>query len=260
MAYRHAFGWPHSDPPDSLLYNLTTDIATFIAPTHIVSKDGVIDTRSGTYNLKTGEAIFYDRTAFKDSTHSGIADKMVYDEKNHTIQMEGNAKLVDSTNQVTLMGNQIFLDTKTNSFLATRKPVMIMYRDGDSTYIAADTLFSGMRKFDSLENKIITQADTLKKTVAVNVSGSDTSIRYFMAFHHVRIFNDSLQAVSDSLHYSTYDSTFKLFGQPVVWNDKTQITGDTIYLFTEKQKAKRFYVFNNGMVINQADPVLYNHI
>ena len=150
---------------DSLLYNIKTNIATFIAKTHIVGKDGsIIDTKSGTYNLATGEAIFYDRTSFSDSTRSGVADKIAYDKKSGTLQMEGNAKLVDSANRVTVLANQIFADTKVNSFLATRKPVMILYRDGDSTYVAADTLFSGLRKYDSLERKIITQTDTLKNT------------------------------------------------------------------------------------------------
>ncbi|TXH25763.1 MAG: hypothetical protein E6Q96_08715 [Cyclobacteriaceae bacterium] len=246
---------------DSLLYNIKTNIATFISKTRIIGKDGsVIDTRSGTYNLATGEAIFFDRTSFSDSTHSGIADKIAYDKNTGTLQMEGNAKLVDSANQVTVIGNQIFVDTKKNSFLATRKPVMIFYRDGDSTYVAADTLFSGLRKYDSLERRVITHTDTLNTSMAVNTNSKDTSIRYFLAFHHVRIFNDSLQAVSDSLHYSTVDSTFKLFGEPVVWNNQSQVTGDTIYMYTENQKAKRFYVFNNGMIINKSNDAMYNQI
>lgn len=246
---------------DSLLYNIKTNIATFISKTRIIGKDGsVIDTKSGTYNLATGEAIFFDRTSFSDSTHSGIADKIAYDKNTGTLQMEGNAKLVDSANQVTVIGNQIFVDTKKNSFLATRKPVMIFYRDGDSTYVAADTLFSGLRKYDSLERRVITHTDTLNTSMAVNTNSKDTSIRYFLAFHHVRIFNDSLQAVSDSLHYSTVDSTFKLFGEPVVWNNQSQVTGDTIYMYTENQKAKRFYVFNNGMIINKSNDAMYNQI
>lgn len=246
---------------DSLLYNIKTNIATFISKTRIIGKDGsVIDTRSGTYNLATGEAIFFDRTSFSDSTHSGIADKIAYDKNTGTLQMEGNAKLVDSANQVTVIGNQIFVDTKKNSFLATRKPVMIFYRDGDSTYVAADTLFSGLRKYDSLERRVITHTDTLNTSMAVNTNSKDTSIRYFLAFHHVRIFNDSLQAISDSLHYSTVDSTFKLFGEPVVWNNQSQVTGDTIYMYTENQKAKRFYVFNNGMIINKSNDAMYNQI
>lgn len=246
---------------DSLLYNLKTNIATFIAKTHIVGKDGsVIDTKAGTYNLATGEAIFYDRTYYSDSTHSLVADKMAVDKNSGTLQMEGNAKLVDSVNNITVVGGSIFIDTKKNAFLASRKPVMIFYRDGDSTYVAADTLFSGLRKYDSLERKIITQADTLTKTMAVNTNAKDTSIRYFLGFHHVRIFNDSLQAVSDSLHYSTVDSTFKLFGEPVVWNDQSQVTGDTIYMYTENQKAKRLYVFNNGMIVNKSNDAMYNQI
>ena len=246
---------------DSLLYNIKTNIATFIAKTHIVGKDGsVIDTKAGTYNLETGEAIFTDGASFRDSTRSGSAKTIAYDKKSGILQMEGNAKLVDSVNNVTVVGGEIYADTKINSFLATRKPVMILYRDGDSTYIAADTLFSGLRKYDSLERKVITQTDTLKTTLVVKANDADTSIRYFLAFHHVRIFNDSLQAVSDSLHYSTVDSTFKLFGEPVVWNDKSQVTGDTIYMYTENQKAKRLYVFYNGMIINKANDAMYNQI
>lgn len=245
---------------DSLLYNTRTQIATFIAPTRIVSEDGIIETKSGTYNLQTGEAIFYDRTAIRDKDHFAIADKMAYDEKTKILQMEGHAKLVDSVNKVTVVGNTIFLDKGKNSFLAYNKPVMILYRDNDSTYIAADTLFSGLRKYDTVAKKQVLVNDTLKKAAAINTNTNDTSIRYFLAFHHVRIFNDSLQAVSDSLYYSTADSTFKLFYDPVIWNAQTQVNGDTIYLFTENQKAKRLYVFNNGMIVNRANAQMYNQL
>ena len=94
----------------------------------------------------------------------------------------------------------------------------------------------------------------------VNLNKSDTAIRYFLAFHHVRIFNDSLQSVSDSLYYSTDDSTFKLFGHPLVWNGKTQVAGDTMYMYTENQKPKHLYVFYNGIIINQTADKLFNQI
>ncbi|MEP7255268.1 MAG: OstA-like protein [Ferruginibacter sp.] len=246
---------------DSLLYNIKTNIATFIAKTHIVGKDGsVIDTKSGTYNLATGEAIFFERTYYSDSTHSFASDKMAWDRNSGAFQLEGNAKLVDSVNNVIVLGGQIFGNSKMNSFLATRKSVMIFYKDNDSTYVTADTLFSGLRKYDSTEKRMVTQTDTLKTTLVVKANNADTSIRYFLAFHHVRIFNDSLQAVSDSLHYSTVDSTFKLFGEPVVWNDKSQVTGDTMYMYTQNQKPKRLYVFNNGMIINKSNDAMYNQI
>ena len=246
---------------DSLLYNIKTNIATFIAKTRIIGKDGsVTNTNAGTYNLTTGEAIFTNGASFSDSTHSASAKIMAFDKKSNTLQMQGNVKFVDSVNRLIVLGGEAFADLTRNSFLASRKPVMILYRDGDSTYIAADTLFSGLRKYDSLERKMITQKDTLKTTLVVKANNADTSIRYFLGFHHVRIFNDSLQAVSDSLHYSTIDSTFKLFGEPVVWNGNSQVTGDTLYMYTQNQKPKRLYVFNNGMIINKTAEGLFNQI
>lgn len=246
---------------DSLQYNLKTNIATFIARTKIIGKDGSVTiTNAGTYNLATGQAIFTDGASFKDSTISGSARTIAFDKNSGILQMEGNAKLVDSVNRVIVFAGQIFANNKVNSFLASRKPVMILFRDGDSTYIAADTLYSGLRKYDSLERRVNNFTDTLKTTMVVKANNTDTTIRYFLGFHHVRIFNDSLQAVSDSLHYSTVDSTFKLFGEPVVWNGQSQITGDTLYMYTENQKPKRLYVFNNGIIINKSNEGMYNQI
>ena len=67
--------------------------------------------------------------------------KMAIDDKTGVVQIEDNGKYVDSANKVIVLGNQIMLDRKNNSFLATRKPVMVLYSEKTSTYIAADTLF-----------------------------------------------------------------------------------------------------------------------
>ena len=316
---------------DSLRYNTEFKQAYFISPTRIKTKDGVILTKSGTYNVETGEAVFYERTSYSDSIRSVSGGKMAYDEKSGILQVEENGKLVDSVNNVTVLGNLLLINRNTSSFLATRKPVMILYRNNDSTYVAADTLFSGLRKYDSTEQRIVNVTDTLKKETRIDLSlpldsakknipfdtnGSDSSkkeilvssqktdslersrvidnspnekssediinkmpgavdtlkkgnlnintpkdsIRYFLAFHHVRIYNDSLQAVSDSLHYSTEDSTFKLFGNPVFWNNSSQVSGDTMYLFTQNQKAKRLYVFYSGLVVNRTKEGLFNQV
>jgi lipopolysaccharide export system protein LptA len=246
---------------DSLMYNTQFKTATFISPTRIKTKDGgIINTRSGTYNLETRDAIFYDRTGYSDSTRSLVGNKIAYDEKAGLLQVEGNGKLVDSVNNVTVIGNQILLDKNKNSFLATQKPVLILYRGNDSTYVTADTLFSGLKKFDTSKNATVITNDTLDKIVTVPVTKNQDSIRYILAFNHVKIFNDSLQAVCDSLYYSTEDSVFRMFREPVFWNDKTQVSGDTIYLFTKNQKAERLYVFENGMVVNQSNEKLFNQM
>jgi OstA-like protein len=399
---------------DSLLYNTQTQVVTFITMTHIVSKDGGdIYTSSGTYDLKNGKAYFGNRSVFKDSTRIYVADNIALDEKTQTAQLEGNAVIRDSVNGYTVLGGQIFANQNNKTFLATRKPVLIFKGEGnDSTYVAADTLFSGMIIKDSTGERKLLPTDTLTQTtivsrdsVAVNVPDSnaiknktdstgerkllppdtltqtaivqkdtiatgsldstgiknktdsstidpviskavdtvkkadnavikiaepitkaidstgiavaqqpvvtaplkkrtdsavvkpglppvldttlvepdaastdtlnnsslpvqdssfnlskDTAIRYFQAFHHVRIYNDSVQAVCDSLFYSSQDSTFRMFKDPLVFSSKSQIAGDTIFLFTKNKKASRVYVFEKGIIINEVNKQMYNQV
>ncbi len=244
---------------DSMRYNTELKIATIIAPTLVKTKEGkIIRSKNGTYDLKTGVAEFYDRTSFSDSTSSAVADTMFNDDVTGIIRLGGRAKFVDSVNHMIVFGDLIESNRKTNSFLATRKPVVVIVKDKDSTYIAADTLFSGLRRYDSVTKKTYTKVDTVNNKQIVSKTPNQDSIRYILGFAHVRIFNDSSQAVCDSMYYSTEDSIFRMFRDPIVWKDKNQITGDTMYLFTEKQQPKRIYVFNNSMVVSQANPSMYN--
>jgi lipopolysaccharide export system protein LptA len=90
---------------------------------------------------------------------------------------------------------------------------------------------------------------------------TDTTLRYIKGYHHVRIFSDSLQAVSDSLYYSGKDSIFRLFKDPVAWGSgHFQVTGDTIYMYTLNKKADRIYVFENALAINKVGPNFFNQI
>jgi lipopolysaccharide export system protein LptA len=272
---------------DSLRYNTNFKIATLISPTVVKTKDGkVIRSKNGTYDLQTGVAQFFDRTIISDKDFSATADKLFNDDATGISVMEGRAKYVDSVNNMIVIGNKIESNRKTNSFLATQKPVVIIVKDKDSTYISADTLFSGLRindgsfyskkiKRDTLKNKLIikdtafnasnkdsaknyyTKVDTINNKQIFSKTPQD-SIRYILGYAHVRIYNDSSQAVCDSMYYSTEDSVFRMFRNPIVWKEKNQITGDTMYLFTEKQQPKRIYVFNNSLVLNQQNPAMYN--
>ncbi len=285
--YVHLVDPKYDIKADSLQYNSAFKIATLISPTLVKTKDGkTIRSKNGIYNLQTGISEFYGRTMISDSTFSTIADTTFNDDATGISILKGRAKFVDSINHIIVIGDYIESNKKTNSFLATRKPVIVLVKDKDSTYIAADTLFSGLRVYDSSFRKLTVKKNALKNTVFVKDSAQiiqigdssknyytkvDTannkqvltktpqdSVRYILGYNHVRIYNDSSQAVCDSMYYSTEDSVFRMFRDPIVWKEKNQITGDTMYLFTEKQQPKRVYVFNNSQVTNQQNPAMYN--
>jgi lipopolysaccharide export system protein LptA len=94
----------------------------------------------------------------------------------------------------------------------------------------------------------------------INMKENDSTNRYFEGFRHVRIYSDSMQAVGDSMFYSFQDSVFRLFDDPVVWAKESQITGDTIYMFTKSKKPDRLKVWNNSLLVNKLEKEAYNQV
>jgi hypothetical protein len=168
---------------------------------------------------------------------------------------------VDTANGVSILSGQLFANKKTSSFLATQLPLMILKQQDDSLFITADTLFSG--KLTAIAHRAIPFIlDTTGKPYTVpDLEGKDSSMnRFFEAWHHVRIFSDSVQAIADSMFYAGTDSVFRLFQQPLVWSSESQISADTMYLFTKNKKAEKLQAYFNGFIINKVAPSAYNQI
>lgn len=243
---------------DSLLYNTTTELATFISETLIIdSARRSIKTREGFYDLKNRKAFFAQRPTITDGAVRIIANEVETDDSTGINKLRGNAVFVDTAQGISVLANYIESNRNEGWFRATLKPLMILKQENDSIYITADTLYSG--RLSTLFPDSTKQKDSVKQ-VAVADKKNDSTDRYFQAYHHVRIFSDSLQAVSDSLFYSGKDSIFKLFTEPIVWASGSQVTGDTIYLYTKNKKADQLYVFENGLVINKTGEEMYNQV
>ncbi len=246
---------------DNIDMDQTNKIYSLLGAASIVDKEKTIkansifiDEKNDLYKLN-GKASIVDKE--KQETYRGeIID---INKKTERYHIEQNGLYKNEKEGFVITGNYLDGDGKSGKFFARGKPVAIIKQENDSIFIAADTLYSGKiwnnKKLitDSLVK--VTSIDTIKNKQEV-----DSAKRYFEAFHHVRIFSDSAQAVCDSLYYSDVDSVFRLYQQPIVWNDKNQISGDTIYLFTKNKKVERAEVFEKGFIINIVEPKFYNQI
>ena len=239
---------------DSLLYNTNSEIATFISETYIEdSAKRTILTSEGYYDLKNKNASFGKRPVIHDGPMVIIADQVDTDDHSGISVLRGNAIFRDTAEGLSVLANSIVSNKVSGSMIATQNPLMIITQDKDSTFISADTLYSGRLSelpviTDSLagdSSQVVVQQPIAKDSVL-----NDSTDRFFRAYHHVKIFSDSLQAVSDSLFYSGKDSIFRLFTDPVVWSGTSQVTGDTIYMYTKNKKPHQLYVFENGLMIN----------
>lgn len=244
---------------DSLLYNTETQVTRFISFTTITDSSGrIIKTKEGFVNQQTGRAEFGQRPEVIDGDVSAIGNRMTSDDSTGMVTIEGNAIVRNTKDSTTIIGGLIIRNRKTDAILATRKPLMIIQQNNDSTFITADTLFSARLtdKF-GVDSIIVDSVKGIKKAV---INENDSTNRYFEAFRNVRIFNDSLQAVCDSMFYSFRDSVFRLYDDPVVWAQQSQITGDTILLFTKNKKADKVQAFQNGFMVNKVEEDVFNQV
>jgi lipopolysaccharide export system protein LptA len=249
---------------DTLLYSLDQELATFVAPTVINDGKTTIRTKSGFYDLKNGNASFGERPIIEDSSQKIIAENIIYDKKSGKGSATGNVLYRDTAQGVTILAGETLFNNNSNEVLATKKPVMILKQENDSIYISGDTLYSAV-KTDTVWKDMDSESfkkqstDTLK-IVSPKVPIQVDSIRFFQAYHHVRIFSDSLQGVCDSLQYSSRDSVFRMFRDPILWSNANQISGDTVYLFTKNKQPDHVQVFENAFAIGRTREGFFNQI
>lgn len=228
---------------DTLSYNLNTEIANFLAPTIIKDERSTIKTRRGMYDLKKGKAIFTDRPEIRDSTQLVYADSIAYDKITGAGKAIGNVEYRDSAQGIAMFAGATDFNNDSKTVTSYYKPLLVLKQKNDSLFVTADTLHSAYLQSDSTKAK--NPADT---------------IRYFTAFHHVRLFSDSLQSKCDSLYYSGIDSVFRFFAEPVIWTQGSQISGDTIFLATKNRKAEKINVNENAFTINRTADGMFNQM
>ncbi|WP_134089479.1 OstA-like protein [Olivibacter sp. XZL3] len=144
--------------------------------------------------------------------------------------------------------------------------VMKSERQLISKELAADSLL-----IDSMGSPPkVGEADSsllLAKNSALNAAPRDSSTldtartRIVKAFHHMRIFKSDLQARADSAYYGYPDSIIRCYGNPMIWAQGSQLSGDTIYMQLKNQKLDNMLLKANAFIVStQLDSVKFNQV
>jgi len=105
-------------------------------------------------------------------------------------------------------------------------------------------------------------ADSAKlKPVKVLNPADTVKARIIKAYHNVRVYKSNLQAKSDSLFYTSADSTLRWYNNPIMWGEGSQQTGDTIYLQIKNSKLSAVEVLQGAFSVNvEKDSLHFNQI
>ncbi|MGZ3925901.1 MAG: OstA-like protein [Mucilaginibacter sp.] len=121
----------------------------------------------------------------------------------------------------------------------------------------AAPIIKKLSKQDSL--KMVKKVDSVYLTKKIELSDT-TRVRILSSFHHTKIFKSDLQGKSDSAFYSTSDSTIRLYVNPMIWTQGSQLSGDTVNLQMKNKKLDNMELYPNSFIVNieKKDSIHFN--
>ncbi len=220
---------------DTLFYNTLTKVATFKGPTRTVRPDGsesfaetglVYDTGSKNTTIMSGE--------IENEDYIITGNTLNYDQLNDLFTASGNVVMTSKKDDVVISGGRSVYNKKTGKTFVYENPVMRKPVQGDTLYLAADTLVS-------IESEI--DAD-----------------KRLLAYNNVRIYKNDLQGIADSLVYFLADSSLFFYQDPVLWNEESQMSGDTISVRMRNNEIEQLKLHSNGFMISQDTVGNFNQV
>lgn len=172
-----------------------------------------------------------------------VADRIFTDEVTGLGRAAGTIVWKDTTQDLTIEAEEADFSRATGYLKAyggkRGRPLLTTVLDQDTMYLAADTLLSF-------------------KGEQVDANGD--TVRLLSAYRDVRILKSDMQAVADSLAFNTVDSVLTLYQNPLLWQDTSQLSGDTIDLYLRNDQPDRVHLHRNAMVVTSSDLIFYNQV
>ncbi len=218
---------------DTLRYNTETETAYFSGPTTIVTEDLHIYCESGWYNTQTDISQFNENTVIKYDNSVITADSIYYDHAKKSGKGYYNVEMNDTVERVILEGNYAFFE-----------------REPEYTMLTDSTLFT---HYNEENDSLFLHADTLE-------SFFEGDHRIMNAYYGARFFSKDMQGKCDSLYYSFQDSIIRMYTDPVLWTNQTQLTADHIQIHSRDDQVDSVYMDRNSFIVSFEEDDYYNQI
>ncbi|SDC76897.1 OstA-like protein [Algoriphagus faecimaris] len=182
--------------------------------TNLIAEDGTtLDALKGSfYDTQNKQFRFFEGTVETEDRRVR-ADELIYRELEAYYEGKKRVAVYNKKREVEVFGdvgkyweNQGYSQVNGNALV--RK-----YFEKDTLFMLADTLISQDNEIDS--------------------------VQYLLAFHSVRLIKKDLAGIADSLVYNYSDSTIQLFQDPVLWNQKNQLTADSMAFYLVNEELDR---------------------
>ena len=213
---------------DSLYYDTQVKKAHIVGPSDITSGRSHIYSEMGYYNTVTEEAELLNRSRLDNQGRTLVGDSLWHNGKTGISEAFVNVVFNDTLNKSILKCDYGHYEDSIGYAVCTDRALAIDYSQKDSLFVHGDTI----------------------KVFSYNLD-TDSVYRVLHAYNKVRAYRFDVQAVCDSLVYSSLDSCMTMYHDPITWNMNQQLVGDEIQVFMKDSVIDHAHVIGNAFSIEQ---------
>ncbi len=224
---------------DSGYYFANSKLAGFFGNVKLVDSLHTLFADSLYYFRNKDSALAIRNIRLQDSSSVIFADSLIYSTVNKFTDARGKVKIKNPKDDITIFAERLLNYSDSSYTLLTGRPLLIKidttFNTRQDSVVGIDTLFLS--------------ADTMK-------SLSDSS-SLLIAKDSVLILRDGFASVNEITFFYRDENkivTFKPATEkpnPVIWQNNSQLTGDSIAIFVNNNTLKRINVYRNAIIISK---------
>lgn len=212
---------------DTLKYIYEKQTTYFYGPTTIKRGKTTMLCERGWYNVKTQEGSLIKHAEILEKGRHIKGDTLLYQPQLGLSIGRGHVYFKDTSQAIVFYGDYAKNSDKEHYSFLTGHALAVKVQKKDTIYIEADTLYN--------------QNDTLGKSL------------YSLAYNKVKVFNTSVQAIADSVHFSSSMNKMALYKKPIVWSKNAELKGDQMDIFLNDTLVERVEINQHATVLMEID-------
>lgn len=85
-------------------------------------------------------------------------------------------------------------------------------------------------------------------------------VHFFYGYSNVKVYKSDFQSVCDSMVFNSIDSVLRQYGKPVLWNQESQLSADSIQFRFSRDSLYRVDFLSKAFLISEEEKIFFHQI
>jgi len=241
---------------NNLTYNSKEKIAYYEDGGRVEYEEMIINSENCKYGIDTENAIFSEKIDLKSEDYSIFSEN---------INLNKSSKIITFNSRTEILKDSINIKGNYGSYQEKKDYLelfgnVVVEKNNKIQVISEKLIDENNMSIFTNEPRIIIKSEKGSFTISgqeIHVNNLDSLLS---VINDVYMYNDSIQGKSNHCFYNLKNNEISFIQKPVLWINKQQITGDTIFLYTKNESIDSIYIPNDSFISSKKEKNYYNQI